>query len=186
MKHGIWSTIVREAKIVAKEEPALLSFIHATVINQRGLKESLAFHLARKSQGPAITAVSYNQMFLDTVNSDAGGSSRSQRARQQLLIYLQSLPSGLAITRGALPIRIDLPLSGATTSLSLKRTGIPALLGKKKCPNFFGHKKGIFVTLEVEKIEDLLVFFGSFTSFGRFFFILFPNLRFEAAGYGTG
>ncbi|NQZ57288.1 MAG: hypothetical protein HRT88_07440 [Lentisphaeraceae bacterium] len=45
--------------------------------------------------------------------------------------YFLSLPSDLAITRDALAIQIDFPLNGAT-SLSFKRTGIPALLGKPK------------------------------------------------------
>ena len=71
MEHGIWSTVVREAKKVAKEEPALVSYIHETVINQRGFKESLAFHLAGKFEGPAITAVSYNHMFLDVMKADS-------------------------------------------------------------------------------------------------------------------
>jgi hypothetical protein len=46
-------------------------------------------------------------------------------------VYFLLLPSDPAVTRNALAIRIIFPLIGVI-SLSFKRSGLPALLGKQK------------------------------------------------------
>ena len=70
MDQYIWSTIVREAKKLVKQEPALVSFVHETIINQSGFKNALSFHLASKFQGPALSAISYTHLFLDVMSSE--------------------------------------------------------------------------------------------------------------------
>ncbi len=67
---SIWSTIVKEAKKIAAEEPALISHIHETVINQPDFAHAIAFHLAGKFQDSTISAVSYNHLFIDIMQSD--------------------------------------------------------------------------------------------------------------------
>ena len=67
---SIWSTILSEAKQVAADEPALISHIHETVINQPDLAHAMAFHLAGKFQDSTISAVSYSHLFIDIMKSD--------------------------------------------------------------------------------------------------------------------
>jgi serine O-acetyltransferase len=70
MSQQIWTTLVREAKKIVSEEPALVSLIHETVINQPNLSHAIAFHLAGKFQDSTITAMSYNHLFIEIMESD--------------------------------------------------------------------------------------------------------------------
>ncbi|MCM8538214.1 MAG: serine O-acetyltransferase [Lentisphaeraceae bacterium] len=65
MSQTLWSTIIREAKKVAAEEPSLVSLIHETIINQPDFAHALAFHLSGKFQDQTISAVAYNHLFND-------------------------------------------------------------------------------------------------------------------------
>ena len=65
MSQQLWSTIVKEAKKVAQEEPSLVSLIHDTIINQPDFAHALAFHLSGKFQDQTISAVAYNHLFND-------------------------------------------------------------------------------------------------------------------------
>ncbi len=69
---SIWTIIKAEARKVAQEEPALISHIHETVINQPDFAHAMAFHLAGKFQDSTISAVSYNHLFIDIMKSDPG------------------------------------------------------------------------------------------------------------------
>ena len=72
MSKTIWNTIIKEAKNVASEEPALVSHIYETVINQPDFAHAMAFHLAGKFQDSTISAVSYNHLFIEIMKSDKG------------------------------------------------------------------------------------------------------------------
>jgi serine O-acetyltransferase len=65
MSKTTWSTIVKEAKQVAADEPSLVSLIHETIINQPDFPHALAFHISGKFQDQTISAVAYNHLFND-------------------------------------------------------------------------------------------------------------------------
>lgn len=54
---GLWQTIREEVALEAHREPILASFLHATILNHRGMEEALGFHLAGKLEGPALPAM---------------------------------------------------------------------------------------------------------------------------------
>uniref|UniRef100_A0A7S0ZK08 serine O-acetyltransferase n=1 Tax=Timspurckia oligopyrenoides TaxID=708627 RepID=A0A7S0ZK08_9RHOD len=49
----LWMLIRREAQIIANEEPALASFVHASVLSQSSLADSVAFVIAGKLRDPS-------------------------------------------------------------------------------------------------------------------------------------
>ena len=58
----VWQTIRNEAREQAESEPALASFIHATILNHDTLEGALSFHLANKLANPAISALQIREI----------------------------------------------------------------------------------------------------------------------------
>jgi serine O-acetyltransferase len=65
----VWSALREEAVRLAAAEPALASFVHATVLNNERLEEALSYHLAQKlgndDVGPMQVRFVFEQAFAD-------------------------------------------------------------------------------------------------------------------------
>ncbi len=61
-KDPIWQTIRDETRSQAEGEPALASFLHATILNHTSLEAALSFHLANKLASPAISALQIREI----------------------------------------------------------------------------------------------------------------------------
>src|SRR5690242_4170049 len=66
----VWSTLRTEADSMAQREPALASFIHATVLQHTRLEDALCFHLARKLGNDDISALLTRETFEEALASD--------------------------------------------------------------------------------------------------------------------
>ncbi|WP_420563582.1 serine O-acetyltransferase [Thalassobaculum sp.] len=67
----IWSSLRADADKTAQDEPALASFLHATVLAHDTLEHALAFHLSQKLGSEAISALSLRQTVDTAVHGDA-------------------------------------------------------------------------------------------------------------------
>jgi serine O-acetyltransferase len=65
----VWSDLREEAVRMASAEPALASFVHATILNNERLEEALSYHLAQKlgndDVGPMQVRFVFDQAFAD-------------------------------------------------------------------------------------------------------------------------
>jgi serine O-acetyltransferase len=66
----VWSALREEAVRLASAEPALASFVHATVLNNERLEEALSYHLAQKLGNDDVGAMQvrfvFDQAFTDS------------------------------------------------------------------------------------------------------------------------
>ncbi len=62
----VWATIRQETQREAENEPALASFLHATILNHTSLESALSFHLANKLASPAISALQIREIIEDS------------------------------------------------------------------------------------------------------------------------
>lgn len=67
----VWEQIRRETKEQAETEPALASFLHATILNHDSLEKALSFHLANKLANPAISALQIREMIEQSIAGDS-------------------------------------------------------------------------------------------------------------------
>jgi serine O-acetyltransferase len=68
----VWQTIRKETLTQAEEEPALASFLHATILNHHSLERALSFHLANKLANPAISALQIREIIEQSMSQDCG------------------------------------------------------------------------------------------------------------------
>ncbi|MDZ7923420.1 MAG: serine O-acetyltransferase [Marinagarivorans sp.] len=68
---ALWLTIVEEAKKQAAAEPALASFLHATILNHDSLKSALSYHLATKLGGAEINSLQVREIIEQALSGDA-------------------------------------------------------------------------------------------------------------------
>jgi serine O-acetyltransferase len=66
----VWSDLREEAIRMAAGEPALASFVHATILNHERLEEALTYHLAQKLGNDDVGAMQVRQVF-DQAFTDA-------------------------------------------------------------------------------------------------------------------
>ncbi|NOT40864.1 MAG: serine O-acetyltransferase, partial [Alphaproteobacteria bacterium] len=59
----VWSDLREEAIRAAAAEPALASFVHATILNHERLEEALTYHLAQKLGNDDVGAMQVRQVF---------------------------------------------------------------------------------------------------------------------------
>ncbi len=69
-KDPIWQTILQEAREESEKEPALASYIHATILNHDTLEGALSFLLANKLANPAISALQIREIIEDAIIRD--------------------------------------------------------------------------------------------------------------------
>lgn len=68
----VWARILNETREQAEQEPALASFLHATILNHETLEGALSFHLANKLANPAISALQIREIIEDALTKDCG------------------------------------------------------------------------------------------------------------------
>jgi len=66
----IWTSLRADAQTTADGEPALASFLHATVLAHDTLEHALAYHLSQKLGSAAITGLSLRQTIDQAVHGD--------------------------------------------------------------------------------------------------------------------
>ena len=93
MMENMWRKLVDEAQQKAQGEPMLASYLHATILNHRGIEDSLSFHLAGKLMSPHL-----NSMSIREVISEAFGQSSS--IREAIRTDLQAIANRDPASRG--------------------------------------------------------------------------------------
>lgn len=66
----IWQTILTETKAQAEQEPALASFLHATILNHDSLEAALSYNLAQKLESPTINALQVREIIEEALAKD--------------------------------------------------------------------------------------------------------------------
>lgn len=66
----VWQTIRSETKRQAENEPALASFLHATILNHERLEGALSYHLAQKLACSNISALEVREIIEQALNQD--------------------------------------------------------------------------------------------------------------------
>lgn len=66
----VWTALRSEAEAIASSEPALASFVHASVLAHNRLEEALAFHLATKLGNADMGAMKMRDTFLSALAHD--------------------------------------------------------------------------------------------------------------------
>ncbi len=71
-KDEIWDTIKNETRQQAEKEPALASFLHATILNHDTLEAALSYYLAQKLENATINALQVREIIEEALRSDPG------------------------------------------------------------------------------------------------------------------
>jgi len=66
----IWEVICSEAKLESEREPALASFLYASILSHKSLERSMAFVLANKVASPTLLSVHLLKLFNEAYDSD--------------------------------------------------------------------------------------------------------------------
>lgn len=66
----VWEQIRRETKEQVENEPALASFLHASILNHYTLESALSFHLANKLANLAISALQIREIIEESLSQD--------------------------------------------------------------------------------------------------------------------
>jgi len=66
----IWSAMREQARALAQQEPALASFVHATILNHERLEDALSYHLAKKVGRDDISPMLAREIFVQAINAD--------------------------------------------------------------------------------------------------------------------
>lgn len=67
----VWSAMRDQAHELAEREPALASFIHASVLNHDRLEHALSYHLAKKIGGDDVSPMLAREIFVQAIGADA-------------------------------------------------------------------------------------------------------------------
>ncbi len=67
----IWEALCHEAKELAENEPALASFVHATILKHDRLEGALSYHLAKKIGGEDLSPMLTREIFEEAIGADA-------------------------------------------------------------------------------------------------------------------
>ncbi len=59
----IWSALREQAETLEQREPALASFVHATVLKHERLESALSYHLAKKIGGEDLSPMMTREIF---------------------------------------------------------------------------------------------------------------------------
>jgi serine O-acetyltransferase len=66
----VWSQMREEALRISRAEPAIASFVHATVLNHERLEDALTFHLAQKLGNHDVGAMVVREVFQAALNDE--------------------------------------------------------------------------------------------------------------------
>ena len=68
----VWTQLRAEAEEIARAEPALASFVHATILKHEKLESALSYHLARKLGGEDLDPLLARETFDEALKADPG------------------------------------------------------------------------------------------------------------------
>lgn len=68
----IWRDLRAQAEQLAASEPALASFVHATILNHHRLESALSYHLAKKIGGEDMDQILVREIFDEAMAADPG------------------------------------------------------------------------------------------------------------------
>jgi serine O-acetyltransferase len=68
----IWTALRQQAEQLATREPALASFVHATILNHARLEDALSYHLAKKVGDDDISPMQAREIFDQALTADPG------------------------------------------------------------------------------------------------------------------
>lgn len=71
MTDRLWSIILEETELEAKNEPVLASFLHATILNHSSLESALSYHLANLLGCSVTPAMLLREVIDEALASDA-------------------------------------------------------------------------------------------------------------------
>jgi len=86
----IWSRLRGDASELAASEPALASFVHATILGHERLEQGLAYHLSQKLANPDVGALQVHEVVDRAYGSTA---TLGQAARADLTAIFQRDPA---------------------------------------------------------------------------------------------
>jgi serine O-acetyltransferase len=66
----VWTRMREEAEVMAQNELALSSFIHATILTHERLEDALSYHLAKKIGGEDVSPMMTREIFEDALADD--------------------------------------------------------------------------------------------------------------------
>lgn len=75
----IWAALREEAETLVVREPALASFVHATILNHERLEDALSYHLAKKIGSEDLPPMTAREIFEEAM-ADAPGIGIAVRA----------------------------------------------------------------------------------------------------------
>jgi serine O-acetyltransferase len=81
----IWQKLRFDARQAAEQEPALSSYLAATVLNHENFSEALCYQLAQKSGGPDISAMAIREIFEEAYARDPSIVTAAERDLQAVL-----------------------------------------------------------------------------------------------------
>lgn len=67
----IWTALRKQAEELAGREPALASFIHATILNHARLEDAISYHLAKKVGGDDVSPMLAREIFDQAMTADS-------------------------------------------------------------------------------------------------------------------
>ncbi len=75
----VWSRLREDALTLARQEPMLASFVHATILNHERLEDALTYHLAQKLASADIGALQVARVFKEALEAqpDIGDAVRA-------------------------------------------------------------------------------------------------------------
>ncbi|MGZ5939787.1 MAG: serine O-acetyltransferase [Rhizomicrobium sp.] len=75
----IWTALRDQAELLAQREPALASFVHATVLKHERLENALSYHLAKKIGGEDLSPMMTREIFDEAMaaNPEIGAALRA-------------------------------------------------------------------------------------------------------------
>src|SRR5271170_2001540 len=68
----IWSALREQASDLARAEPTLASFAHATILKHDRLEGALSYHLAKKIGGEDLSPMLVREIFQEAMENDPG------------------------------------------------------------------------------------------------------------------
>lgn len=66
----IWTTLREEAEKLAEKEPALASFVHATILKHDRLENAVSYHLAKKLGSDDLSPMMAREIFEEAMDAD--------------------------------------------------------------------------------------------------------------------
>lgn len=81
----VWQRLRFDAQQAAEQEPALASYLNATVLNHENFSEALCYQLAQKAGGPDMSALAVREICEEAYKSDPAIVAAAERDLQAVL-----------------------------------------------------------------------------------------------------